>query len=75
MSEDDTDRAFEEGQNSMMRAIRLARAERDLLKAQVLALRSMFVNLRWDGPAWIKPEEKVAMDLATHLAGGKPLDS
>lgn len=35
MSEDDTDRAFEEGQNSMMRAIRLARAERDTLKARL----------------------------------------
>ena len=45
------------------------------LQAQVLALRSLFVNFRWDGPAWIKPEEHRAMEEATRLAGGKPLDS
>lgn len=44
------------------------------LQAQVLALRSLFVNWRWDGPAWIKPEEHRAMEEANRLAGGKPLD-
>ena len=45
------------------------------LATQTLILRSLFVNLRWDGPQWIKPHEKRAMDEATRLAGGKALDS
>jgi hypothetical protein len=61
--------------NAALRGLRDEQLARAVLKARVLDLRSMFVNLRWDGPNWIKTEEKLAMDLATELAGGKPLDS
>ena len=74
---------------ALLAALRSVMAERDRaeshakraedvahgLQAHVLALRSLFVNFRWDGPAWIKPEEHRAMEEATRLAGGKALDS
>ena len=73
---------------ALLAALRAVMAERDRaeshakraerlahdLQAQVLALRSLFVNWRWDGPAYIKPEEHRAMEEANRLAGGKPLD-